>query len=403
MSLFSFRKNKKELTESDLKKLGSAGAAFTEKGLSGFEGSCVSYSVSTGLTTVNKHTSTLIDALARWTGDALTTAPLRHLDSKGNPVERSAIETLLENPLPEYGISYEQIIHKLAYDLKTQGNSFLVITRDRANDPVRLIPKNQLTPIIQEGVLVGWQDRGEIHQARDVIHFAVGLEGCLGRVPESMDMHIRMDREVDAYTRDILTNSNTMGLLITVPGNPTKANMEQMKETLNNSFGPGNRGGTAIFPEDSKVHFIGNNPADLDISSMTDRMEERISAIWGVPGTIIGLNQKDAKYSNIEQARKQALEGCLYPLWTNISKTLSKALLPEDETLEFDVTQSPLYEVVVKEKAQSAVLLWQSGLMKRSEARKMVGLNSVPEDEIYIESPVSIGNIAQAPEPKGGQ
>ena len=120
---------------------------------------------------------------------------------------------------------------------------------------------------------------------------------------------------------------------------------------------------------------------------MSDRLEERICSVWGVPPAVVGLAQREQKYSNMETARKIATETFLIPLFNTFAQVINNQLsemLEEGEEFMFNYSNLP--ELGFQDKHRETVIqLYKNGIITRGEARQELGKEVDEErDNVFL-------------------
>ena len=119
---------------------------------------------------------------------------------------------------------------------------------------------------------------------------------------------------------------------------------------------------------------------------MSDRLEERICSVWGVPPTVVGLAQKEMKYSNMAETREIALMDFLVPLFSTFEQVINTQLsemLQEGETFKFFWEKNSEFGPIAKAR-QETINLFKEGLITRGEARKALGYEERPDDDVFL-------------------
>ncbi|MBF6614754.1 MAG: phage portal protein, partial [Chloroflexi bacterium] len=106
--------------------------------------------------------------------------------------------------------------------------------------------------------------------------------------------------------------------------------------------------------------------------------EARISAAYGVPAIVAGLNIGLARstYSNYEEARKAFAEQTLAPLWKAVASVIQNDLVPifgNDCYVDFDLNQVRALQTSLDHRDQFTVLAYSGGILTLDQALVRMG------------------------------
>lgn len=343
--------------------------------------------------------NTVISALARYTQDSFAEPELRLIDkTTGEYIYDSPIIELLSYPDPDNKVSYTSFMRQLVLSYKIYGCVYIEIVEDGAGDPYSLFihHPNSIKPVYsRNGLLEGYEvnDDKDFLNPENIIYitensFDKNFTGsnCL----EAAAKLIIADSAIDAYTLEVIENPAVAGLVFSGINATSQDELNAIRDEIYANFGKGNRGGTLLLNSDMKVSQVGFKPADLDIQSMSERLEERICAAWGLPPIVVGLQQRDSKFSNFEEARKLATETFLLPLWRFIAEELTLQLgpkfnLPNSQKLQFDISLLKPLQEDEGERHKRVREDYLSGIITRAEARQLLNLPYSPADDVFVD------------------
>ncbi|MBF6615051.1 MAG: phage portal protein, partial [Chloroflexi bacterium] len=106
--------------------------------------------------------------------------------------------------------------------------------------------------------------------------------------------------------------------------------------------------------------------------------EARISAAYGVPAIVAGLNIGLARstYSNYEEARKAFAEQTLAPLWKSVASVIQNDLVPlfgNDCYVDFDLNQVRALQTSSDRRDQFTVQAYAGGILTLDQALGRLG------------------------------
>lgn len=335
------------------------------------------------------------------------------------------ISELIANPNPHFDA--HQLLDALRMDYHLDGNAYLFKRRSLSGAVVELwwIPHWLIEPRWREEGqdFIGCYEysvNGQIYAlpVEDVIHFRNGID------PESNGRkglsdfrgvlrEVCSDNEAAVFGAALMRNMGIPGVIISpkaqaAGGNPTltKQQRNDFKEQWSESFTGERRGEPFVQSIPIDINVPGFSPQQLVLDKVRKIPEERITAAFGIPAVVLGfgagLETSSAKASHAD-AREQAYESCVIPTLYAFARTMTRQLMPEfgdiaKERIWFDISN-----VSVLQQDQDALFkritsAYDSGWIKRSEARKMAGLKSDAEDEIYKSLPAASDETQKNPD-----
>lgn len=240
----------------------------------------------------------------------------------------------------------------------------------------------------------------------DVIHFRYGVDPLnlrKGYSPITKVLReIYTDEEAARFSATILKNLGVPGLMLSPSKDskkvlsPTEALALKAEVTAKTSGD--HRGDTVVMTQPTELKTFGFSPNDLNLGSIRDVPEERVSAIMRVPAAIAGFG---AGLEGVKvgatwvQMREQLWESNLLPTMRLFAEEIYGQLLPdfkndaELDALEvgFDLRNvSALAELELK-KVERWTRMLSAGGVKRKEFRIAIGLPWGPEDDTYLPQP----------------
>lgn len=334
-------------------------------------------------------------------------ARLRVKTIKGDEEEtvpQHKVYDLLKSPNPTAGYMWSDIVSALAVSLSLDGNGYLRKRRNGYSQLAALefVPFGSCTPCERQpgsglthySVYNGraWEDV----DPTDIVHFRVGIDPedtMRGMSPfKSIAREVLTDNEASVYNHSILRNMGVLGFLIT-PGKGLEFTAEQasaLQDRIMRQYTGEDRGKPAALQYEANVQQIGNTPDKMQVREIRQTPEERISAVFGIPAIVAGLGAglERSTFANMKEAREMAVESCNAPLWRRMAETLDASLqqdrlLRPGEFLEFDLSTVRALQEDENDKANRMALLYEKGVIKRSEGRSKLGWQSTPEDEVY--------------------
>lgn len=213
---------------------------------------------------------------------------------------------------------------------------------------------------------------------------------------------IDFDSELVTYSFSTLKNGAIPGVVVTLADGEilTEETATRLREKWHQSFGGSNRREVAFLQSGMKAEVVGSKLSELSIGDLTRVPESRIAAALRVPPILANLwvGLEKSSYANFETALDAFTRLTLMPLWRMIADIFTFNLLNEfgldDSLFEISFDTS---EIMALAEEQDAIwsrvsVAWQSNLIDRAQAKRMIGLDPEPSDEgTYYSATTSAG------------
>jgi HK97 family phage portal protein len=329
----------------------------------------------------------------------------RPVDSQqAEPIEDHPVIKLMAQPDPMImgSLFWGWVIQ----DYKLFGNTYLRKIRSTTRGVVtalQFLPQDMVRP-------VG-------NGTNPLTHYVYTTDGRSFDIPVSDIIHIRYNRDpqdirlgrspVMAVLREIATDNTAsttaygllangaMPSLIVGPDAKDQTvdisidDARQVKRQLHEDLTGDGSGGIVVMTGAYKLDRVSLTPSELALDSVRRVPEERICSALGINPMVLGLGSglERSTYSNYERAQQAAWEDGMVPLLRTLADAITADLLPEyPETQEGDYIQYDLETVRaladdLAAEAERAERLYKAGIIDRAEAKRIAGLEAVPEDE----------------------
>ena len=347
----------------------------------------------------------------------------RPVDSQqAEPVEDHPVIKLMAQPDPMImgSLFWSWVIQ----DYKLFGNTYLRKIRSTTRGVVtalQFLPQDMVRP-------VG-------NGTNPLTHYVYTTDGRSFDIPVSDIIHIRYNRDpsdirlgrspVMAVLREIATDntasSTAYGLLANgampslIVGPDAKDqtvdismdDARQVKRQLHEDLTGDGSGGIVVMTGAYKMDRVSLTPSELALDSVRRVPEERICSALGINPMVLGLGAglERSTYNNFERAQQAAWEDGMVPLLRVLADAITADLLPEyPETQEGDFVQYDLEQVRaladdLAAEADRAEKLYKAGIIDRAEAKRIAGLEAVPEDEGQLHPQAIPVQTTDAPAP----
>ena len=348
-----------------------------------------------------------VAACINWMVTAYSEAPIcvKEKNAEGKlivvPNDRFGLTALLEDPTPDYDDSV--LLAGTLTSWNVDGNVYWFIVRDRAGRPAQLWyrPHFMVEPRWNNGDFISYYDYtvdGKTQRVKkeDVIHLRFGIDPQnerKGMAPlAAVAREVFSDNEATNYGASILKNVGVVGAIAS-PRNPedTIEDTESFAKLYQSKTTGSERGKLMVFSNAMDILFPNNSPDKMALDTIRKYPEARICAVMGLSAMVVGLNVglERSTFSNYEEARLAAWEDCVLPTMKIIGKQATKQLLranyakPGAFSIGFDISNVRVLQPDEDEIHARWREDFSGNLVKRSEARAGIGLESGPDDDIY--------------------
>lgn len=203
---------------------------------------------------------------------------------------------------------------------------------------------------------------------------------------ESAAHEFKLDIERTMYQGDMMTNLDTPGLIVHTERKITDpAQRAKYEDKFSQKYKRGQGRGGPIFTHGEGSVEAFNPLKDLDFPGLEAQAETRICTAFGVSPLIIsaraGLDR--STYANYEQAWKSFMLNRMRTTWDILAATYTRGLLrnegEQNLKFRFRYDELPEFQEDATAKSTRAVSEWNAGLVKKNEAREMIGQEKDPD------------------------
>ena len=367
--------------------------------------------------------SAVVMACVLWMARTFPEAPIqvkRRMGAQLEVVPAHPLTALLARPNPYY--SGILLWHATLTSFQVAGNAYWLKVRSRRGDVVELWYEPHYTiapewPNDGSQFLSGYRiNRGGTWYrvaVDDVVHFRYGIDPGNPRVGlsplASAFREIFTDNEAANFSASLLRNMGVPGMLVSpaLPGDTIDDPAGLKRDIIAKTTGD-RRGEPMVMALPVKMERMAFSPADMAVREQRRIPEERISGLLGIPAIVAGLGAglDRATYSNMQEARESAYESCIVPMQRLLANELDAQLLPDlgdaaAESVAFDLSQVRALQEDRDKLVARNVAGFKGGVLRRAEARRALGLETDPEDEIFINDLITIGARITEADPAG--
>ena len=329
----------------------------------------------------------------------------RPVDSQqAEPVEDHPVIALMAQPDPMVmgSLFWSWVIQ----DYKLFGNTYLRKIRSTTRGVVtalQFLPQDMVRPV-GNGInplthyVYTTDGRSFDIPVSDIIHIRYGREPSdirLGRSPVTAVLReIATDNTASTTAWGLLANGAMPSLIVGPDAKDQTVDISmddarQVKRQLHEDLSGDGSGGIVVMTGAYKMDRVSLTPSELALDSVRRVPEERICSALGLNPMVLGLGAglERSTYNNFERAQQAAWEDGMVPLLRVLADAITADLLPEyPETQHGDFVQYDLEGVRaladdLSAEADRAEKLYKAGIIDRAEAKRIAGLEAVPQDE----------------------
>lgn len=325
--------------------------------------------------------------------------------AQGDPEKITAhpLLTLFEQPNP--WMDRYALIASIITFLDVAGNAFLQKERSRGGKVVQLwLLRPDRVRVIPDAVthIRGYEYRLGAETwhlpAQDVVHIRnravlddyYGLPTMAAAAP-----WIDVANSVVAFTHAFFTNAGIPSGLLNIQRAVSLAERELIRSQFRSEYGgPAGWHNTLVLDGGEASYTAMGLPLGergLAMPSMDELLEAHIVRPFGVPLELIGARlSMRGQRSAVREARAGFWDETLQPLYAMIAAQLQMGFRDEPvlgegwDYLGFDTSTVSALQEDADAVAKRAVALYQGGVVQRGEARKLVGQEARPEDDVFF-------------------
>jgi HK97 family phage portal protein len=330
---------------------------------------------------------------------------MRKVDSQqAEPLDTHPVLGVIAEPMP--GTVGSLVWGWVLQDYKLFGNAYLRKVRtSRSGVPIGLqyLPQDMVRPV-GNGInplthyVYTTDGRSFDIAIEDMVHIRYGRDPSdirLGRSPvQAVLREIATDNVASSAAYGLLNNGAMPSLIVGPDAKDQSVDLSpddarQVKRQLREDLTGDGAGGIVVMMGPYKMDRVSLTPSELALDSVRRVPEERICSAMGLNPMVLGLGSglERSTYSNFERAQQAAWEDGMVPLLRAISDALTVSLLPdysesaEGDYIQFDVSNVRALADDLQAEADRAEKLYKAGIIDRAEAKRIAGLEAVPEDE----------------------
>lgn len=320
-------------------------------------------------------------------------------------------EVITQHPMldllaqPNQFYSGENLLQATLFSWVTGGNGYWIKVDNAREEPVELwyaphwmvepqYPKDGRVFISGYKYTPGGAAHADPLAVRDVIHFRHGMDPKnprLGLSPiYSALREVWSDIDASRMVAQMLKNNGVPGLVLSPKGDATIDDATEVKNFITSQFTGAGRGKPMVMSGPTEVHQYGFNPQQMDLSSVRNVSEERITALLGIPAAVVGFGtglQQTKVGATMEEMRKLAWANGVIPILRSIEGEINRSLTPEladGWRFRFNLDQVEALQEDRNRLVERVARLVTAGIITRGAGLEKLGMESTPNDEVYL-------------------
>ena len=138
------------------------------------------------------------------------------------------------------------------------------------------------------------------------------------------------------FASEMFSNRAVPAGILQYRGNWDKQRKEEVRKAWDETYGPGNRGRTAVLNADIDYKAIANRGVDMQMYEQRMMVEADIPRITGVPAFYVGV-KSDTTYSNTREQTRYFHTVTISQLAARIAQGLEKGLIPPNQRDKYEI------------------------------------------------------------------
>lgn len=229
--------------------------------------------------------------------------------------------------------------------------------------------------------IVSYSINGTTYAPSDVVHFRFGADPndfLLGFDKlSSLKNLIEADVAAQVYQAAIINSPTPGHILSTTKSRLNQETIDKLVVQYREMTSGRNAGGLIVLSDaDFDLKAAKFSPAELDVTKISDYVEEKICATIGIPREILGLGNSNATYNNLQSAQRQAATNHVIPFLAVVAKSLTEQcpeLFFDNNRLRFKTEDLAAMQVDANAESDRVGKLYERGVISRGDAKSLLG------------------------------
>ena len=280
-------------------------------------------------------------------------------------------------------------IKLMIQDVLLKGNGFAFVERAADGTVTGLRYLNDVTIQYDKMKNELWYISSSIPQKRvepcDMIHLLKNsYDGVNGvSVLNFAARSLKISNNTENSANDFFSNGRNLSGVLTVEGQLSAAQREQIKSSWNQAYSDGGSG-LAILQGNMSYQPISLNAVDSQMLESRQFNVTDIARFFSINPVLLG-DLSHSSYSTIEAAQNDFLIHTLQPFVTMIEEEFSRKLLkPSESNLTVNLDESYILRTDKTSQATYLTTLTNNGILNLNEAREKLGYGKIKDGDKHI-------------------
>lgn len=316
--------------------------------------------------------------------DSVASLPLRCFDIVDGQRTAVPLPSLLAQPDVAAGTNTFEFIHMIMVSLALHGNAYIHIDRDRAGNPIGLVPLHPYQmQVLPSGDQTGrrYLHLGNEIDADSILHlrWMTPPQSLVGVSPliqsrNLVGISLAMDRHLAQFYGEGGTPSGVLATDQKLTVDQARVIQGTWEATHRRHRRP------AVLSDGLKFTPITTSAADAQMIQSREQLIRDIARIFRIPSHLIGATGDGQTYQNVEQGSLNFLTYTITPWIRRLEIAFSSVLKPGTDVV-FDFAS--LLRTDSLTRARVNTMMIQSGAMSPNESRMTVGLEPYTGGDVF--------------------
>jgi len=319
--------------------------------------------------------------------DSVASLPLRCFDIVDGQRTAVPLPSLLAQPDVAAGTNTFEFIHMIMVSLALHGNAYIHIDRDRAGNPIGLVPLHPYQmQVLPTGDQVG---RRYLHLGNEIdqdsilhLRWMTPPQSLVGVSPliqsrNLVGISLAMDRHLAQFYGEGGTPSGVLATDQKLTVDQARVIQGTWEATHRRHRRP------AVLSDGLKFTPITTSAADSQMIQSREQLIRDIARIFRIPSHLIGATGDGQTYQNVEQGSLNFLTYTITPWIRRLEIALSTVLKPGTDVV-FDFAS--LLRTDALTRARVNTMMITSGAMSPNESRMTIGLEPYNGGDTFHQS-----------------
>ena len=285
------------------------------------------------------------------------------------------------------------------------GNAFIVIKRNSAGNPIKLIPvhPDRVEVKVYEGEKFYQVDKKETFDDSEMIHIVgLGFDGIIGKsVIESARESIGLGLAADQFGGSFFGNGANVSAVLTHPGRLSdEAYKRLIRSWQQRNAGLDNAHKTAILEEGMKVEKMSISPQESQFISTRKFGVEDIARFFRLPLAYLGSMENSSTRANVEEQGIMFQRNTILPWVKRWEAEFNRKLFVGDSPYYVRFNMDGLLRGDIRSRYEAYTKGRQWGWISANDVRKLENMAPIDGGDAYLQ-PMNMIDVAKPQNDEG--